>query len=217
MTLRECRAHYQTNRVTWLLSGTKNEENGTRIASVSEWHQRVNYLHSIAKEGCPFAASTMYLIENKIEQIIEIIENEKAKIKDIAAGISIKSDYVTDKVYHMKTWAPIGIRLVSVLCKYDRLLHEIHVVMFSGEINRIEIQKLNSKVEKVIREIKHRPYQYKDLGIRSEDFKGSLEWEAGVKRLGSEPDTGPYRPNYYLNDNSGSRSDEREDQLVRIV
>ncbi len=203
---------YQAGRIGWLLGGSQTDT--SKVASVAQWHQRTNYLHSVAKAGCPFAASTMYRLEELLQELGSTIEKEIQKVKNLCLNSVVNGEIVLDKRYDMENYAPIAVTFVSILGKYDRLLHEAHVAMYGGELSHRDIHTLNGVIEKRIRRIKSRPYQYQDYGIRNRSYQGSLEWSLAVKKLGAEPEVKKYSPKFYLIDSINNLARQSEASVV---
>jgi len=206
---------YFDSRTALLAAGRKRniEEGKSWIPSIEEWQRALNRVHSAAKKGCPFAIATITECESKLVEIRTLVEENRAVLKEKMDNSLIQvTEPDVPRKYQVKIdlekYMPFTINALECLATMDRLKAEYFMVSGLGEAKIRYWRREFAMITMKYRSLKHFAFRYKDEGIRSFEYKGTLEWDACVDRLGKEPKKQSYDPYFYM------RSEDLPAELV---
>lgn len=188
---------YNHKRIPILLNG-RRKENGGWIPSVWDFNRKVNEIHQAAlHQRCPFASEHIYEIENAVVELRESIQSDVVAMVQENRDVFIQLTCAEPGKFNVNGYSRISCMLAEAIGMYGDLLYEIDRRWCVRLIGKGRINEIKKTHETKIRRIKQQPFRYENMGITGLRYRGTLEWEDSVKKLGHEPSLNPYRPKYF--------------------
>jgi len=193
------------SRAALLARGRKqNAEEGKHwIPSLAEWQVCLNKVHYVAKKGCPFAIETIRDSEQKLEMLQDRVDKNRALLQEkmqasVIEVVENRTPRKTQEKIEVDEFIPFTINALECITKLDRMRSEYMNASRLGLVNFRFWEREFAKICEQFRALKHDAFRYKDDGVRSFEYQGTMEWEMSVKRLKKEPSKQEYNPRFYM-------------------